>query len=516
VLFRNNFFYRKNSQIVEGLFIEIPICEVAMLEVVVFLCGAVVMILEMVGSRILAPYLGSSIIVWTSLIGIILGSLSIGYWWGGQRADKNPNHRSLSLIIVLASFLVGVIAISKSFVLDFLQDSTSNIHLASVIATSALFAPPSILLGMVSPYAVKLKLMSLEKSGKTVGRLYAISTIGSIFGTFLGGFYLIAFFGSTRILCILAITLAATSFVAFLGDRLLKFSALALFIVLMAAAGSYEGYLASQGFHDVDTNYNRIIVYDTKTANSDTIRIMTTHPKAMQSAMKLDSPKELLLPYCRYFDLVSWFKPEASSFLMLGGGGYSYPKYALDKYPKATMDVVEIDPKVTELARRFFLLEDDPRLTVIHEDARCVLRKSSKRYDAILIDVFNSHYSVPFHLTTLETAKAFHERLADDGVVIVNILSGIDGREGRFLRAEYATYKAVFSQVLIFPVFSSDNGTTWQNVMLVASKSERVPDIPGVDSPLHELISHIWKKPVGGDVPILTDDFAPVDSYIAF
>jgi spermidine synthase len=349
-----------------------------------------------------------------------------------------------------------------------------------------------------------------------VGRLYAISTIGSIFGTFLGGFYLIAFFGSTRILYILSIILVITSLAAFFGEKILKFSALALFLLLMIAAGSYERYRASLGFHDVDTNYNRIIVYDGKTVNSGTIRVMTTHPKAMQSAMNLDAPGELVLPYSKYYDLVSWFKPDAGSFLILGGGGYSYPKYALDKYPNATIDVVEIDPKVTELARKFFLLKENPRLTIIHEDARSVLRKTNRQYDAILVDVFNSHYSVPFHLTTIETAKALHDRLADDGVVILNILSSMEGRTGRFLRAEYITYKTVFKRVYLFPVTSSEDGTIWQNVMLVASKSGKELDLAGVDSRLREFSSHVWKKPVSEDVPVLTDDFAPVDSYIAF
>jgi spermidine synthase len=487
-----------------------------MLEIVVFLCGAVVMILEMVGSRILAPYLGSSIIVWTSLIGIILGSLSIGYWWGGLKADKNPSFRSLSLIIVLAAFFIGGIAITKSFVLDFLQDYTTSVHLASAIATIVLFAPPGILLGMVSPYAVKLKLISLEKSGNTVGRLYAISTIGSILGTFLGGFYLIAFFGSTRILYILAIVLVVTSLIAFLGEKILKFAALALFIVLMTAAGSYERYRASIGFHDVDTNYNRIIVYDGKTANSGTIRVMTTHPKAMQSAMNLDAPKDLVLPYSKYYDLVSWFKQDVDSFLILGGGGYSYPKYALDKYPSAKIDVVEIDPKVTELARDFFLLKENPRLTIVHEDARSLLRKTNKKYDAILVDVFNSHYSVPFHLTTVETVKAFRDRLADDGVIVVNLLSSMEGRAGRFLRAEYMTYRSVFKRVYLFPVTNSEDGSIWQNVMLVASKSGKELDLVNVDSRFREFAGHMWKRPVDEDVPILTDDFAPVDSYMAF
>lgn len=488
-----------------------------MLELVVFLCGAVVMVLEMVGSRILAPYLGSSIIVWTSLIGIILASLSIGYWWGGAKADKNASYRGLSLIILLAAFFIAAIALSKSFILDFLQDHATSIRLSSAVATIVLFAPPGILLGMVSPYAVKLKLTSLDKSGNTVGRLYAVSTIGSILGTFAGGFYLIAFLGSTKILYVLSIILVVTSLVAFMGGKLLKLSALGLFVILAIAADSYENYLAAHGFHDIDTDYNRIIIYDGKDFRSGlTLRIMTTHPKAMQSAMYVEEPTRLALPYSRFYDLASCCKPDLKSMLIIGGGGYSYPKHALAKYPNLKIDVMEIDPKVTELAREFFALGQDPRLTVIHGDARSALNKSDKKYDAILIDAFNSHYSIPFHLTTQETALLLHDRLADDGVVILNILASLEGRTGRFLRAEYATYKSVFRQVRLYPVNSGEDGDIWQNIMLVAQKTDMRMEESTQDPELRELLGRLYTGTVREDVPILTDDFAPVDSYIAY
>ncbi|MFZ2448421.1 MAG: fused MFS/spermidine synthase [Syntrophobacteraceae bacterium] len=486
-----------------------------MLELVVFACGAVVMVLEMVGSRILAPFLGTSIIVWTSLIGVILGSLSIGYWWGGVKADRDPSRGSLSLIILMAAFFIAGVAVAKSFVLGFLQDHAMNIRFASAIATVVLFAPPSVLLGMVTPYAVKLKLESLEKSGNTVGRLYAISTIGSILGTFLGGFYLIAFFGSTRILYVLCIVLVLTSLAASTGKMIAKVAALALFVLLMTAAGSYESYLAARGLHDIDTNYNRIVVYDAKSLGGGAIRIMTTHPKAMQSAMRVEEPDLLLLPYTRFFEMAFHFKPDISRLLVLGGGGYSFPKYVLKNYPNAAVDVVEIDPRVTELARKFFFLEDDPRLTVIHEDARSALHRMSGKYDAILVDVFNSHYSIPFHLTTRETAELLREKLADDGVVMLNILSGIEGREGRFLRAEYATYKSVFEQVRLYPVADSEDESRWQNVMLVALKSGNKVDFSGRDSRFAELLSHLREKPLSDDMSPLTDDFAPVEMMVS-
>jgi len=129
-----------------------------MLEITVFLCGAVVMVIELTGSRVMAPYLGTSLVVWTSLIGIILASLSLGYWWGGRMADRRPEARLLGGIILLAAFATAAVAATKSFMLGFLQSQGAGLHMSAVWSTLLLFAPPSVLLGMVAPFAVRLKL----------------------------------------------------------------------------------------------------------------------------------------------------------------------------------------------------------------------------------------------------------------------------------------------------------------------------------------------------------------------
>ncbi|MFP5212797.1 MAG: fused MFS/spermidine synthase [Acidobacteriota bacterium] len=486
-----------------------------MLEVIVFLCGAVVMILELVGSRILAPYMGTSIVVWTSLIGIILGCLSIGYWWGGKLSDEKPSYRVLSAIILLAGFFIAGIAVSKSFVLALLQSSGGNIHIVSTVATILLFAPPSILLGMVSPYAVKLKMNDLQRSGSTVGSLYAISTMGSIVGTFLAGFFLIAFFGSTNILIIMSVVLAVASFLAYSGDRRVKAASLSIFVMLFVGANLYDNYLAGLGVHDIDTDYNRVLVYrSTDGATARPIEVMVTNPHGKQSSMFIDDPIELATPYTKFYKMAPHFKPGVKKVLMLGGGGYSFPKYAMHHYPEMTMDVVEIDPGMTELARRFFALEDNPRLKVIHEDARTFLNKTGERYDVVLGDTFNAHYSIPFHVSTVETVRRLYDVLADDGVVLANTIAAIEGDEGRFLRAEYATFKAVFPQVYLFPVSNPYNGSRWQNVMIVALKSTDTPAFRSQDPAIDELLCNRWTKPVPLDLPILTDDYAPVDRYV--
>ncbi len=484
-----------------------------MLEIVVFICGAVVMILEIVGSRVLAPFLGTSIVVWTSLIGVILGCLSLGYWWGGRLADRNPSYRTLSRIILLASFFVAGVAVSKASVLNLLQGSVNTLHVGSTLAAFILFGPPGVLLGMVSPYAVRLKMMGVESSGKTVGNLYALSTVGSIMGTFLAGFFLIAYFGSTNILIVLAVVLAAASLIACLEDRPIQLSCIALCIVLFLLSGLHDRHMAAAGFHDLDTAYNRILVYpsvDSKTGRST--RVMVTGPEGIQSAMFLEDSTELALAYTKFYALAFHFRPDLGKMLMLGGGGYSFPKYVMKHYPHVKMDVVEIDPAVTSLAERFFEFRGGPGIRVFHEDARTFLNRTRDQYDVVLGDTFNSHYSIPFHVSTLEAVRRIHSLLAEDGVVISNILSAIEGDRGRFLRAEYATFKAVFPHVYLFPADPGDP-SRWQNVVLVAFKSGREPELDAGDPVIRELLGKRRIDPVPADVPLLTDDYAPVDRY---
>jgi spermidine synthase len=486
------------------------------LEIVVFLCGAVVMALELVGSRILAPYLGASIIVWTSLIGVILGCLSLGYWLGGKIADKRPEYRTFALIILFAGLLTGMIAFFNSYVLAWLQSNIDDLQIAAPIATFALFGLPSILLGMIAPYAVRLKMEDVKHSGETVGNLYAISTIGSIVGTFLSGYYLISWFGSVKILIILALTLVGTSALA-AGRNLLvsKIMTALLLIIGLVAVDLHNTARANEGFVDVDTRYSRIWIYRTvHHATQKPILALVTSPGEIQSAKLLDGSDDLALSYTKYYRLAGHFNPSMKHSLLIGGAGYSYAKDYLKRFPSAQLDVVEIDPGMTELARKYFDLAGDSRLGIIHEDGRTYINKTAKRYDVIFCDAFTSLYTIPFQLTTRESVIRMHELLNDNGVVLVNIISAIEGDGGMFLRAAYATYKAVFPQVMLFPVSAPDEGSAAQNIMLVAIKSDIRPAVRSANIELDSYLTHLWKKPVAQDMPLLTDDLAPVDRYI--
>lgn len=485
-----------------------------LLEIVVFVCGAVVMIFELVGSRVLGPYFGTSLFVWTSLIGIILGSLSFGYYLGGKIADKQCSFKSLSLIIFFAAISIGLMVSIKDFWLIVLQSSFRDIRTSSVLASLTLFLPASVFLGMVSPYAVKLKINNLNTSAQTVGNLYAISTSGSIFGTFLAGFYLIPHFGTNRLLIILSITLIIISLVlSAKKGTWIKLSVFAIVVIGWFVISGLNYMLPKSGFIDVDTAYNRIWIYDRIDYRTNKIVKMMGINNENNSSMFLDSD-ELVNEYTKYYHLAKHFNPNFKKTLMLGGAGYSYPKDFLHKYPEATIDVVEIDPKVTELAKKYFRLEESPRLTIYHEDGRVFLNKTQEKYDAIFGDAFNSLHSLPYQLTTKEAVQKKYNILNDDGVVILNIISAIEGEKGKFLRAEYATYKSLFPQVYLFPVTSSGNGNIVQNIILVALKSEKDQTFNNSDPKLNEYLQHLWKRTVDADIPILTDNFSPVAYYI--
>lgn len=485
-----------------------------LLEIIVFVCGAGVMIYELVGSRVLAPYVGTSIFVWSSLIGIILGSLSIGYWLGGIVSDRRPDFKILSMIILLAAIFVGFVTLSKDSVLNIIQGLSSNIKLNSILASLVLFAVPSVLLGMVSPFAVKLKIKNLNHSGKIVGNLYAISTVGSIVGTFLAGFVLIPLLGTTKILLILSITLFFASLLAMpkLRSIIKQKGNLMLIIVFLTIICSSQFFIKKTSIIDVDTQYNRVWIYNSIDDKSgDTIKVMQIN-KNYSAAMFIGND-EPVMQYLKFFRLAEHFNPGFRKSLLLGGAAYSYPKDYLKRYPKAKIDVVEIDPYLTHLAYQHFGLKKNPRMRIFHEDGRIYLNRTKNKYDVFFGDAFKSR-SIPFQLSTLEAIKAIYNCLNEEGVAILNIFSALEEKKSEFLRAEYVTYSKVFPQVYLFPVENLTDESLYQNIILVALKSNEKPLFVSPVYELNNYLKHLWTKEINLDIPILTDDYSPVEYYI--
>lgn len=476
---------------------------------IVFLSGAVVMIFELVGSRLLAPLFGTTLIVWTSLIGVILGSLSLGYGLGGKLADKKCSLQILAYLLLIAAILIAVTLVIKAQVITLFSIQTLDLRLSTLYVAMALFALPSVFLGMITPYAIKLKLTTLTTAGATVGYLYALSTVGSIVGTFLGGFGLIPYLSIPQILFSLSglLGLAAILTTRHYKSRLSFVVIYALVILIIKPFALEQSHLVN-----LDTAYHHVTIQDYQQPNGRWLRMMQINNET-SAAMWLDS-NELALAHTRYFRLAEHFKPKVNAALMLGGAAYSYPQYYLRRFPQATLDVVEIDPALTELAQHYFKLAlPNPRLTVFHEDGRTFLNRTQNQYDVIFVDVSHCFF-IPHHLTTQEALLNMYRILTADGIVLFNLGSALEGQKGQYFRAQYATFNSVFPQVYGFPIQHPDHPQSVQNIMLLALKSRHLPLFSSDDPQLNQYLKQVWTSKINLDMPILTDDFAPVERYL--
>lgn len=484
------------------------------LEAVVFLVGASIMIYELVGSRILAPHLGTSLFVWTGIIGVILGALSIGYWWGGILADKKPEPSALARILLWAAGIILVVIFVKDIFLSILTANITSVRLGAALSSLILFAPASVLLGMVAPYAARLKMDQIKNSGKTIGRLYALSTLGSIAGTFFAGFYLIPQMGSTKILFLVAVVLLFCSLLLnpFKKIKTSIISAV-LLVVSLGQMLVWNESLFSPGVARYDTQYNHVRVYDYLHKKTGQWAKVMRLNNEVSSSMFLDSD-ELVHEYTKFYDIAEHFAPQFKSAVMIGGAAYSYPKYFLKQYPNATLDVVEIDSQVTEVAKKHFRLKEHPKMNIIHEDGRTFLKHAQKKYDVFLGDAYKSFYSLPYHLTTKEAVQEIFNHLTEDGVAVVNIISPLEGEGSTFLSAEYNTFAEVFPQVFLFPVRGMESAHIPQNIMLVASKRTDAIQMINTDAHIQNFLSFAWENPTLASDFILTDDYAPVEYFI--
>lgn len=484
------------------------------------------MILEIVGGRILAPHVGTSAIVWTSVIGIVLAFLALGAWAGGVFADKRLSRKGLGEALACASIGCAITAFFHVSLGSTIAAGIGNLYVAAVASAIAIFAIPAFFFGTIAPYVIRLRIASIDTSGATVGRLYALSTAGSIIGSFLGGFLLISFFKSSAIvwgvaLCALCLSLAVNP-----KNFWLRVITLAIFVFLAWQDKAFSDWRQEKyGEEIIESPYNvlRLMNGRDNSRMGAPVRLMATDPGYSQSGMLIDDPSELYFDYTRYYALGPKLVPDAKSILMLGGGGYSVPKWLLSGKsglnPDFSLKVVEIDPAMTETARRFFDLPDDPRMTIEHMDARQFLNRRNDRFDLVFVDVFNSHYSIPFQMGTREAIEGLRRAVAPDGVLVMNMISAITGENGRLFRAVWQNLKREFPEIAVYCVGWPGRPDKVQNLMIVARDSAKENDRQPLSplSPDAAEISRMENNRYEGEIPEdvapFEDDFAPAERY---
>ncbi len=488
------------------------------------------MSLELLGSRLLAPVFGNSIFVWGSLIGVVLAALSAGYYLGGELADRKPNFEVLSTLIFVAGLLVLALPALAPPLFDLMIRLNFGERYSPLLATAMLLGPPSVLLGMVSPYAIRLAAKSFEALGKVSGNLYALSTLGSIFGTFFTVFVLIPEFGVNRIILGLGVALLVVGFLG-LGFRVKVFVLLLLLLLPITAPYMVSRQLTVAAYtlalgdtvYETDTPYHHLIVADSyDPAHQSYIRILILDDN-FHSAMDLNYPDRTVFPYTDYFHLGLLLNPKVTRVLFIGGGGFTGPKRFLEDYPNITVDVAEIDHEVIQVAQQYFAVNaSTPRLHIYNEDGRIFLRKTVQKYDLVILDAYSKSY-VPFHLMTAEFFSEIANHLTTNGTVISNLISGISGDRAQLLEAEQRTMHTIFPNTYTFPVRGS-RYLDPQNVMIIATLLPHF--LTGTDfqhlattttvvkiTALNDYVANYFTLD-SGNAPVLTDDFAPVETLL--
>jgi len=430
------------------------------LKVTVFASGASVMVVEIIASRFFAPYFGNSVFVWSALIAVVLASLSLGYYLGGRLADRKPTTGRLSLILLASAISVTAIPVFGDIIL-ILARAFLDVKLGSIVGSTILLSVPGVLLGMVSPYAIKLLAKDLKSLGSTAGDLYATSTIGSIFGTLLSGFVLIPLLGVSTIFFTIAALLCGLSLVLSPNLRRNDKSAVMGVSLLLLAVFPEPIFTEHEILHVQYTPYNRIVVEDDGP---------TTYLKLdgrLSGAIDKQSTHSHY-GYIHYYELPFLVKEDIGKVLMVGGGIASAPRQITANHPETHVTIYEIDPEVTEVSEKYFYYCDDDSMHTVNGDARLLVQESGRIYDYVAVDVFNDLSTIPYHLSTKEFFHDLARITSDDGLIMMNIIARPKGRGSMVLKSIVKTVSTSFPHVA---VYETDEPEMLQNVMVMASKS---------------------------------------------
>jgi spermidine synthase len=474
--------------------------------------------LEIVASRVIAPYFGNSVYVWGSLIGVFLAALSLGYYVGGRIATRWPQPGPfLALVLAGGAATFPIPHVAAGLLAD-IAGRDLGPRWGPLLGSAELFFIPALLMATVSPYAVRLKARTVEGVGNVAGMLYALSTLGSIAGTLLAAFVLISWLGVRSIIQVLGAVEMGLAVLGFVWARRAVPAAVAAgtvaAILAVATSTPPDG---SDVVYARDTVYHRITVSD-----EGSVRYLRLD-RYWQSARDRATPLRTVFSYTDYLQLPLALIPHPQRVLFVGMGGGTAPSRFFHDYPDLRIDIVELDPAVADTALRWFDLPRAPRLTVHIGDGRLWLRRTRDRFDLIILDAYLID-TIPFHLATREFYAEAGAHLSPGGAVAANVIGATRGPQSRLFRAIDKTFASVFPAVYVFPV-DGDAGEAPQNIIIAGTMGPRL-DAGQVRARAGALVAagrvtmptfvqdadSLLVRPVEtGDVPLLTDDFAPTD-----
>lgn len=484
----------------------------------VFLSSALLMILEIVAGRIIAPYVGVSLYTWSSVIGVVLGGLSLGNWLGGRWADRGAAEREVGLILLCSSAASIAVLLLLTFIAPLIQAAQINLLGASFLYVLGLFFIPSTLLGVITPILTTMAINIDTRAGHIVGRMNALAALGSILGTFAAGYWLIQYFGTRSIV----ISVAVILFI--LGGMLLfrfnkKLLAILLLVNVLIGSGTYVrgGFL---GYCDKESAYFCIRVVNA----ADMV------PRGDARALVLDHlvhginyshwPTVLFTPYVQLMDELAMYhladRAAGASYFFAGGGAYTYPRAVVNHSPQAKIVVSEIDEAVTRIARERLYVETD-NMHIMHMDARMALQAvKDEQFDVIVGDVFND-VIVPYHLLTQEYVELLKSKLNPQGLYVLNIVD--IPTDPLLLKSLYKTLSAVFTYVDIW-IEQGQAGVRRYTYVISARNNQPMPQQIMARHGFKRSWENVTRQIIStgtklSAIPRLTDDYAPVERLSA-
>jgi spermidine synthase len=501
---------------------------------IVFIASACTLVIEIIAGRMLAPYVGVNLFTWTSVIGVVLAGISLGNYVGGLLADRGASRRLLG-VQFFASAVATLSILPLLMLAAQMSDAWRDVPLMlKIVAYVALvFFLPGFVLGTISPVVVKLSLHDLQRTGKTVGVIYAFSTLGSIVGTFLTGFFLISAFGTRTVVLGVAVVLLLVGVV--FGDLRPRPRPQRIVpsLLLLAGAALITGMIFQRDLHKLpylrETDYFTINIVSREMNNGATgLALVLDH--LIHSFTVLDDPTFLEYGYERVYAELTQFKAEQQPNFraaFIGGGGFTFPRYLDAVYPGSLSHVIEIDPAVTEIAYERLGLRRDARVVPFNEDARLFFNRLAatgitpdQQYDLVYGDAFND-LSVPYHLTTAEFSALVAQSLKPDGIYMVNIIDKY--QSGEFMRSFMRALKVSFPHVYLMSLGETWRGDAQNTYVVVGTKQPLDLDAfrRSAESGGKTMVTDILPEAElaayleGGQRITLTDDYAPVDQMLA-
>ena len=500
-----------------------------LLQLLVFTSGMAVMAVEMTGLRLLAPYFGTSLLVTTALIGTLMGFLALGYALGGRVGDRKPTLPALCRMTTIAAAMVLLIPFIAQ---PMLRASSAVMRplltggdlgepgmaigalVGGMIGTIVLLSAPITIMGMVSPWAVRLAVSDVQSAGKAAGRLYALSTTGSIVGSFLPALLLVPLFGVRNTFLVVGVVFLLVSLLGWLGGwrALLPPAGAAMLMVLpQGIVRPMDGLI-----YETESLYHFIQVVEEPFGKCPrAYHLYLNEGVGVHSVKCLTEDRETTGIWSYMAATPLWLDdPEAMrEVLVIGLAGGTIARHMLEAFPDAHVDGVEIDGEVVEVGKRWFD-DGDERITPIVMDGRVFLQATDKRYDLVMMDAYRQPY-IPFHLVTVEFFEEVRDHMNEDAVLAVNV-AGVRGVSRDLAAMIYATMKEVFPTVVLV------DATRSNDVILATTREKPIDaavrhvDLMRRSAGLKRIRKALPKKIVGPvegweEARVLTDDQAPVE-----